>query len=88
MHNDAKYVCRVCGLRQEEPPWGEDGKSPSYEYCDCCEVEFGYGDASLIGIRRHRTRWLLNNANWFDVNAKPENWDLEKQLQQIPAEYL
>ncbi|CAM2943358.1 hypothetical protein VINE108274_09600 [Vibrio neptunius] len=24
-----KMACRVCGLIQLDPPWGEDGKSPN-----------------------------------------------------------
>jgi hypothetical protein len=38
--------CRVCGLDQQSPPWGVDGKSPTYAICDCCGVEFGYEDST------------------------------------------
>lgn len=36
------FYCRVCGLYLGYQPWGEDGKTPSYEICPCCGVEFGY----------------------------------------------
>jgi hypothetical protein len=45
MKNDEDYICRVCGLELEEPPWGDDSKSPTFEHCPYCGVEFGYGDA-------------------------------------------
>jgi hypothetical protein len=38
---DASYCCRICGLKQDFKPWGEDGKTPAFEICSCCGVEFG-----------------------------------------------
>ena len=55
MHNDEKYYCRICGYRCVVPPWGEDGETPNFEYCDCCGVEFGYGDATIKVVKKHRT---------------------------------
>lgn len=50
--------CRVCGLKYEEPPWGFDGKTPSFEICQCCGVEFGYEDATVVGVNRYRKKWI------------------------------
>lgn len=52
MHNSNELnVCRVCGAKQLEPPWGNDGLTPSYEICDCCGVEFGYEDMNLNALK-------------------------------------
>jgi hypothetical protein len=32
MHNKNEiYFCRVCGLEQLDPPWGDDGKSETFD---------------------------------------------------------
>ena len=82
-----KFVCRICGKTQPEPPWGEDGNSPTYCICSCCGVEFGYEDYSLISIHAFRKRWIDQGAKWFRLKDRPENWSLEEQLKQIPKEF-
>jgi hypothetical protein len=80
-NSDDKIMrCRVCGLLQSEPPWGYDGKSPTYDFCSCCGVEFGYGDASPLGIRQWRQKWIAKGATWDAPELKPANWDLQEQL--------
>ncbi len=79
--------CRVCGLYNEDFPWGEDGKSPNYDYCFCCGVEFGNQDYTLESIRQYRENWLKNGAQWDEPSKKPEKWNLEVQLKQIPKEF-
>jgi hypothetical protein len=86
MHNDL-FHCRVCGLRLEEPPWGEDGRTPLFDICPCCGVEFGYGDASLKGVKAHRGRWLEQGAPWSIPKQRPADWNLDEQLAQIPQAY-
>jgi len=80
--------CRVCGLEQPEPPWGEDGNTPSFNICPCCGVEFGYEDSTLITIRRYRDLWLENGAKWSVPKATPLKWNIEEQLRHIPQEYV
>lgn len=80
--------CRVCGLKLQEPPWGEDNKSPSFDVCVCCGVEFGYEDSSLASIRIFRNNWLEQGANWSWPKAKPKDWNLDEQLKKIPSVYL
>lgn len=81
------HNCRVCGLFIEDKPWGEDGNCPTYEYCPCCGVEFGYQDYTVESTKEFRKKWIENGAKWDSLEEKPENWDLEKQLMDIPDEY-
>jgi len=87
MPSDELNRCRVCGLWQDEPPWGADGKTPTYNYCPCCGVEFGYGDATLDAARNWRENWLASGAKWDDPEMKPEKWDANAQLQQLPISF-
>jgi hypothetical protein len=82
-----EFNCGVCGKIQAEPIWGEDGRCPTFEICDCCEVEFGYTDCKLRAIKTFREKWLTAGAKWFDPKKQPANWSLEKQLKQIPDQY-
>src|SRR5215471_12008674 len=44
MTSDEKNRCRVCGLLLESPPWGDDGRTPLFEYCPCCGGEWDQPD--------------------------------------------
>lgn len=87
MPNDPTHFCRVCGLRQPYPQYGEDGKNPTYEICVCCGVEFGYEDISFSGVRRFRDVWIEGGMRWFDLSQKPEGWSWECQSAFIPDEF-
>ncbi|MGW3351445.1 hypothetical protein ACWDA3_49795 [Nonomuraea rubra] len=39
--------CRVCGLSQADPPWGEDGQNPTWAICHCCGTEFVHMEEQL-----------------------------------------
>jgi hypothetical protein len=78
-----EHNCKVCGLYIEELPWGIDGKSPSYEICDCCGVEFGNEDYSTESILLYREKWLKDGANWFRPKEKPKYWNLKEQLGKV-----
>lgn len=78
--------CRVCGLWQSEPPWGTDGKTPTYDFCPCCGVEFGYGDATQEACQKWRKKWLEAGAQWVEPKKRPKDWDLRKQLRAIGIE--
>ena len=56
------YNCRVCGLRQEDPPWGINEKSPNYVICSCCGVEFGYEDINYVSVKSYRDKWFHNGS--------------------------
>ena len=83
----SEYNCRVCGLEQDELPWGEDGKCPNYDICDCCGVEFGNEDYTYDSTIRYRKEWIEKGAIWSDEKRKPSSWDLNDQLSRIPEEY-
>ncbi len=80
-------ACRVCGLIQDEEPWGENGENPNFAICGCCGTEFGYEDCTKESVKANRKRWLEAGANWWVLKEKPKYWDIEKQLQNIPANY-
>lgn len=81
------HNCRVCGLYFEDLPWGQDGRSPSYEICPCCGVEFGNEDYTVSAAKRYRNRWISEGANWFNPKEKPKNWIREDQFKEIPEEF-
>ena len=81
---DDQYSCRVCGHRFGFRPWGEDGKTPSYEICPCCGVEFGNEDYAVASTRAYRERWVRSGCVWFDAKEKPDGWSWQRQMGGIP----
>ncbi len=79
--------CRICGLKLLEPPWGENGETPSFNICPCCGVEFGYEDTVLPAIYAFREQWITEGAKWFRPKIKPDCWNIKNQLRQIPPKY-
>jgi hypothetical protein len=82
------HFCRICGFDLEECHWGSDGQTPSFAFCDCCGVEFGYQDTHLESIREYRKKWIEEGSQWSNHKYQPINWDLNKQLKQISKLYL
>ena len=79
-----KYICPICGYNElKNPPWGEDGKNPSYDICACCGCEFGYEDVTEESKKRFREKWINNGAKWFTSKKKPKDWNLEEQLKNL-----
>ena len=87
MISDKILNCRVCGYLSDTAPWGDDGKSPTYEICPCCGVEYGYEDSSIVGIKKYREEWIAAGADWKDKKSKPENWSWEDQLENVPDDF-
>ena len=77
-------ACRVCGLIQVDPPWGEDGASPNFLLCACCGTEFGYEHCTPTAIAAARAAWMESGAAWRDSRLRPADWDIESQLRQAP----
>jgi len=84
MHNDPTYFCRVCGLDQLEPQYGENGNMPTYAICSCCGVEFGYGDMTVQSAKKFREKWIREGMKWSISEHMPENWSWEEQKKSIP----
>ena len=78
------YICPVCGYdKLAEEPYDQDG-NPSYEICNCCGFEFGFDDESEgNSFESYRQKWIDDGVKWFSDKAKPEAWDLKKQLENI-----
>ena len=84
---DEDFHCRVCGYRSDDPPWGIDGVSPIYDFCDCCGVEHGYQDCLPAAARQYRDRWIASGAEWYTKKLAPADWDLRVQLEGVPVDF-
>lgn len=80
--------CRICGYMHSEPPWGEDDRCPTYDFCPCCGVEAGNEDYEIESIRRFRRSLIENGALWKMPWMKPAYWSLEEQMNNITVEFL
>lgn len=81
-------ICRICGyLFSGWSPWGEDGQSPTFDFCPCCGVEFGYQDSSLAGVRRWRDRWLRDGAQWSDSYVESDGLEADARMSRVPEEF-
>jgi len=47
-------------------------------------VEFGYEDCTATAAKNYRQGWVEKGAEWFEPKLKPDDWDLQKQLEAIP----
>ena len=84
---DYPWLCLVCGLSLDgidDFPWGESGTDPTFTYCPCCSVEFGYGDATIAAIRRRREEWVEAGMPWNEERLRPPRWDGRVQLRSLP----
>lgn len=84
--DEERQHCRVCGLKQQTPPWSKDGQ-PSFDICLCCGAEFGCDDVKAIDILHRRKDWLASGAVWRDPSSQPQGWSLMAQLEEIPSKY-
>lgn len=82
MHSNDEYICRVCGLEQEDITW-EGGIYPSHNICPCCGVEFGYEDCNINSIMKYRELWINSGAKWVEAKMKPNDWQLDLQLSNV-----
>lgn len=84
---DLEYadLCLSCGLNGVCRK-GDSGSS-TFEICECCGIEFGYQDSTMEGVRAYREKWLSDGAQWFSPKEKPADWNLEKQLANLPERF-
>ena len=78
----------MCGLDLpaigEDPPWGTSGNDPTFAFCPCCGVEFGYEDATLHGAQMRREAWAQDGYRWADPDRQPTGWQAHEQLNNLP----
>ncbi len=80
--------CRVCGYDYEDwYPWGISGDCPTYVFCTCCDVEFGYQDCLPVSAKKFRAEWIKKGCPWSEPKFKPTEWKLEEQLKNIPEAF-
>lgn len=79
-----QWFCPVCGLPLGDfAPWGEDGRTPTYDICPCCGVEWGNEDTDRKSRCEFRRRWLASGAEWFCPQERPRDWSLDRQLKNV-----
>jgi hypothetical protein len=79
--------CRVCGYESDSPSWGEDGRTPSFEICPCCGVEWGYEDSLREGVLAHREAWFADGAKWTHEDVLHDGLTIEERLARVPPEF-
>lgn len=83
MRSSRNHFCRVCGFDSMDLPWGSDGRSPIFEICPCCGVEWGYGDATTRATARFRRAWLDRGAPWMDPRVPHDGLSTRARLNRI-----
>ncbi|MDN5100125.1 hypothetical protein O8C83_04775 [Aliarcobacter butzleri] len=88
MNNNSENICRVCGLQYDINYVRDEFGEATFNICDCCGVEFGYEDINIKSIIKYRYYWLNElKGKWFIQKNKPKEWDINKQLENIPRLY-
>ncbi|MDT0615318.1 hypothetical protein [Streptomyces lancefieldiae] len=88
----AEDFCRMCGY--DEDRFWEAGW-PTNTICDCCGNESGIGDmgatpgvwSGVEGLHAFRGWWLGFGARWERPRQKPRDWDVLRQLENIPPQW-
>lgn len=70
MHNSNKFnSCKICGYYESGWfPWGVDGRTPSFDICPQCNVQFGYEDCNDEAIKSYRK--VYEEMIKYDQNKK------------------
>ncbi len=76
-------LCRICGLKQQNPPWGKKGDQPSFAICPCCGGEFGYDDATVEAVVTARKQWMSEGCEWFLSELRPARWNVQTQMKDL-----
>ena len=67
---DGNNFCPICGYPLgNHNPWGDDGKTPTYDICPCCGVEWGNEDYTTESQES-----IANNG----LNREPNGLNLRK----------
>jgi hypothetical protein len=88
MSNEIQNLCPVCGFDLDRPSWLND-RTPSFEICPCCGIQFGYHDLSKNRKTREltyiawRVKWKDSGFRFHHAWLQPLHWDVAKQLKAI-----
>lgn len=86
MEGEVGTVCRICGLDVGDVRFDAYGL-PLFVICDCCGCEAGYEDCTLAAVRQHRESWVTAGSPWSEPKGRPADWDLGRQLSNVPSEW-
>jgi hypothetical protein len=76
--------CRVCGYECVGYfPWGWDDRTPSFNFCPCCRVEWGYQDNNARAADAFRTIWIESGAKWDERRVENDGLTTEERLHNI-----
>ena len=77
-------IYRVSGLNEDDERWtGTDGAQ--YVICTCCGGESGVDDLDLKSVRYYRSKWIAAGCAWFSPEARPADWQLDRQMSGLPT---
>lgn len=88
IYHENSNFCRLCGLYQKDPPWGQDGVSPNFKTCICCGTTFGRDDCFPSQVLEYRKEWIRNGCPWLDKEKRPYDWSSAMQMLHIPRSFL
>ena len=60
LNDKSERYCRVCGLDKGEEEVRTKSGRATFNICDCCGVEFGYGDTTIDNVKDIRKHWIYN----------------------------
>jgi len=82
-----EHYCPSCGMDlSDSSAW--DTESIEYDHCPCCGLKFSRKPSLLGEVCEKRDRWLLHPDFWHNQKEKPDEWNIEKQMEHIPRDYM
>ena len=82
---DGRYICPICGFQiKGKPPYDPQTHKPSFEWCPCCEYQFGWDDriGPLALAGSLQAKWEELREQWLGAAANAEQ--VARQLSNLP----
>lgn len=86
MEGKIETVCRICGYDDGTVLYDGYGCA-LFVTCPCCHSEAGIEDCGLSGAREARRLWLAGGAKWHSPECRPADWDVQRQLANLPPSW-
>ena len=85
MNEPTRFICPICGYPGLKEPPRSPGGGGSYEFCPCCDFEFGVTDQDLgISDEEWRKKWVSEGMRWRSrFHRAPKDWDPIAQLRHV-----